>query len=213
MQVALLNGSPKGENSASQVILDLAEAALPDSFSIAPLLLKTPKVDKTTVLRLASCDLLVWAFPLYVDAVPSHLLPWLSQLEKWFLNSEKVKPKVYALINCGFYEAEQNEIALEILRNWCAKAGLSWGQGMGIGAGGVFLGLKNISFGRWPFGSLARFLRVFSANLTLQKSGPDLFVSPDFPRFGYKLAAEFSWRRAVKRNGLKLKDLHRKIVH
>jgi len=40
------------------------------------------QMSKKNVLRkIAGCDVLIWAFPLYVDAVPSHVLPWFYELE------------------------------------------------------------------------------------------------------------------------------------
>lgn len=211
MRIALLNGSPKGKNSASQVILGFVKTVLPDSFDYVSLSLKEPMVEQSILEEITSCATLIWAFPLYVDAIPSHLLPWLLELEKIYSQWDGEQPRVYALINCGFYEADQNEVVLEIMRNWCAKAGLTWGQGIGIGAGGVFAGLKNIPLGKWPFKDLDKALKLFSAHVVAQASGPDLFVNPNFPRFSYKLVGEFGWRRAIKRNGLYVRDLHRKV--
>lgn len=211
MRVALINGSPKAKNSASGVILGFARSILPSTFDFVPISLKSPIVEQNTIREITSCSLLLWAFPLYVDAIPSHLLPWLLALEETYLQQQEDQAMVYALINCGFYEAEQNEVVLQIMRNWCAKAGLTWGRGIGIGAGGVFAGLKNRPLGKWPFKGLGKVMNILSENVITQKSGPDLFVTPDFPRFSYKLVAEIAWRRSIKRNGLRLRELHRQI--
>lgn len=211
MKVALINGSPKGQRSASQVILDHAKETLPKYLDFMSFTLKEPHIEQDVLKQITSCDLLIWAFPLYVDAIPSHVLPWLYELERIYRNRDGTKPRVYALVNCGFYEADQNAIMLEIIRNWCTKSGLVWGQGIGFGAGGVFVGLRNIPLGKWPFKNLEKAFKSFAVNLVTQKSAPDIFVSPKFPRFSYKLVAEFGWRRAIKRNGLRIRDLHRKI--
>lgn len=45
--------------------------------------------------------------------------------------------EVYCLVNCGFYEGHQNKLAIEMMGNWCEKAGIKWGEEVGIGAGGM----------------------------------------------------------------------------
>lgn len=211
MRIAMISGSPKEKNSASQVILDFAQNLLPDSAVCAPFKLKDANVRPDVIKAIMQCDILLWAFPLYVDALPSHLLPWLLELERSYLAWEGPQPSVYVCANCGFYEAEQNEIALEIMANWAAKAGLLWGQGVGLGAGGVYASLRNVPLGKWPLKDLKTVLEALTGNLAARKSGVNLFACPNFPRFSYKLVAEAGWRRSALRNGLSLKDLHRKI--
>lgn len=213
MRVALINGSPKGKHSASKALLDYAKNKLPrESVDLVPVLLPTPKVDENIIRLITSCNVLLWAFPLYVDAVPSHLLPWLLELERAYQEWEGPRPVVYALVNCGFYEAEHNEVLLAILKNWCSSSRLKWGQGLAIGAGGVLHGLRNIQLGKWPFQRLERGMDTLISNLGQGESASDVFINLDFPPFAYKLVAEFGWRRSLKRNGLKLRDLHRRIA-
>lgn len=206
-KIALINGSPKGERSASRVLLDFVGQGLEQKqYELEHFTLNTPSIDPTISEAIAESSILLIAFPLYVDGVPSHMLRWLLELERVY-RDRKAKPLVYAIVNCGFYEAEQTIVALQILRNWCAKAGLTWAQGMGIGAGGVFVGLRNVPPGRWPFLALGKAINTLTVNIQSQAAAPDIFASPDFPRFSYKIVAEFGWRRSIKRNGLKLRDL------
>ena len=37
------------------------------------------------------------------------------------------------------------------------------------------------------------------------------FVSPAFPRLLYKLAAQSGWREEIRKNGLRSKDLSRRL--
>ncbi|HAW69762.1 MAG TPA: hypothetical protein DHD79_09105, partial [Firmicutes bacterium] len=83
--------------------------------------------------ELAACDTLVFAFPLYVDGIPSHLLSCLSQMEGYLKPLASKEMRVYAIVNCGFYEGRQNQHALDMMQNWCAKTRLIWGHGLGIG--------------------------------------------------------------------------------
>jgi len=212
IKTALLNGSPRGERSASRMILDFMEELLPkEQYERRHFSLKTPNIDPTVLGEILSSQVLLIAFPLYVDGVPSHMIRWLMELERVFSLQVKSRPSVYALVNCGFYEADQTRVTLDILRNWCERAGLKWGQGMGIGAGGAFSTFRNTPMGKWPFRDLGGAMTAMGLNITKQVSGTDLFVSPDFPRVAYKVAVEYSWRRAIKHNGLKLRDLHRRI--
>jgi len=48
-------------------------------------------------------------------------------------------------------------------------------------------------------------------NIASGTKADNLFVSPNFPRWAYKLGAEMGWRQRIKANGLKRKDLFRKM--
>jgi hypothetical protein len=52
---------------------------------------------------------------------------------------------VYCIANNGFIEGRQNEPLMQTFENFCARAGLSWGGGVGIG-GGVMLNVTRILF-------------------------------------------------------------------
>jgi len=52
-----------------------------------------------------------------------------------FLKENNCKFKLYVLSNCGFYEGHQCKHVLSIMRTFCKSSGLTWGGGIGIGAG------------------------------------------------------------------------------
>jgi hypothetical protein len=208
MRIALINGSPKGKNSASECILKDLEGLLKNSNCIIDeLKISKPQISKEEMEHLSECNVLVFAFPLYVDGIPSHLLSCLVDLEMHFAANENKGISVYALVNCGFYEAHQTKLAIEMMENWCAKAGLKWGQGLGIGAGGMLLSLKGVPIGYGPKKSFALPFQQLAGNIEACAAGESLFVTPNFPRILYKLAAEMGWRRSIKANGLKRRDL------
>lgn len=111
------------------------------------------------------------------------------------------------MVNCGFYEGHQNKLALEMMENWCVKARLKWGQGIGIGAGGMLSGLKNVPIGHGPKKNLEKAFNQLTNNILNSSSEENIFVNANFPRILYKFAAEMGWRQAIKANGLKRKDL------
>jgi multimeric flavodoxin WrbA len=208
MKIALINGSPKIKDSASGAILhDLKPFLEKDNNFISEHKYTKPQLTAKDMEQIIENDVLVFAFPLYVDGIPAHLLNCLVQLESYFSNIKDKEIKVYVLVNCGFHEGKQNELAIEILENWCEKAGLNWGQGIGIGAGGMLGALKNVPIGKGPKKNLGKAFAKLSNNILNGISEEKLFITANFPRFLYKLAAEMGWRQSVKANGLTKKDL------
>ena len=75
--------------------------------------------------------------PLYVDSVPAELMAALERLVK----ARPGRPgRLFAVVNCGFAEALQNDVALDIYRLFARDAGLHWAGGLAIGGGGMFGG-------------------------------------------------------------------------
>lgn len=208
MRIAFINGSPKSKDTASGNILKGLKALLEnDDNVITELSFRKPQLEIQEMEQLAECKVLVFAFPLYVDGIPSHLLNCLIQLEAYFTAIKKSDAFVYPLVNCGFYEGHQNKTALEIMKNWCVKSGLKWGQGIGIGSGGVFMLAGNISIGKGLAKSLGNALKKLSYNISKCVSDENIIIEANIPRIIYKLAAEMKFRKMIKENGLKRKDL------
>ena len=208
MKIALINGSPKIKNSASACLLnDLRTFFEQDNNKIYEYHFRKPQLNTKEMEELTECNVLVFAFPLYVDGIPSHLLNCLIQMEKFFSTIKEKNIIVYSLVNCGFYEGHQNAIAIEIMKNWCEKSELKWGQGIGIGAGGVITSVKDIPIGHGPKKSLGVELEKLANNVLRHSSGDDIFITANLPRIMYKFAAEMGWRKSIKANGLRRKDL------
>ena len=207
MKIALINGSPKVKDSASEFILRALKPLLPDEHETTGYHLKSSVVNDHDLERMAECNALVFAFPLYVDGIPSHLVSCLYQMETFLSKQSTNKIAVYALVNSGFYEGRQNAIALELLKNWCEKAKLHWGQGIGIGGGGMLPLLSGVPDGQGPKRNLSEALKAIASCILTGATADNLYISPNFPRFAFKIAAEIGWRQQGKANGLTRKDL------
>ncbi len=203
LRIALINGSPKTKNGASGCLLEDLKVLLKDN-EISEYRLRTPQLEKAE--EVISHDVLVFSFPLYVDGIPSHLLYCLEELREQ-LKEHKADIQVYAICNAGFYEGHQNQYALQILKNWCSKSGFIWGQGIGIGGGGMVASLKNVPHGKGPKKKISLALDALADNILQRRSANNIYVNPGIPRFLYKFGGEMGWRRTIKANGLKTKDL------
>ncbi len=228
MKIALINGSPKLKESASGYILSEVMRLIEDNRTAQPgkdselltVEIHNPVIDIKTMEELSQCDVLVFAFPLYIDSIPSHLLNTLSQLENYFTAQGGSGATVYALVNCGFYEGKQNVIAIEIMRHWAKRSGLVWGQGIGIGGGAMLQPIKNIPNGHGPKKNFSTVLinlvqHIYhygdGSDQTLENKGAEeVFINMNIPRFAYIQAAHFKWRKLAKENGLKRKNLFKR---
>lgn len=213
MKISLINGSPKVKDSASGLILKELQTLLSPEHEIVNLHFTKKQPCKNDLKLLQDCDVMVFAFPLYVDSLPSHLLSCLISLEEYLKNAAFSQTcTVYAMANCGFYEGHQNTLALDIVKAWCARAGVIWGGGLGIGAGGMLPMISGITAGQGPKKNLSSALYTLSDWISHKETGENICFSPNFPRILYKLAGEMGWRQAVKNNGLSRRDLWNKQV-
>ena len=131
MSVLILNASPKGKNSASRFFSGLFQLFLPGVQKKAVSL--SSRQDFQQILELfPGADVVCFFIPLYVDALPSHVVEFLIQAER-YCKSHSCRFRLYALFNNGFVEGKQNRPALHMLQAWCERAGITWGGGVGIG--------------------------------------------------------------------------------
>jgi len=91
--------------------------------------------------QIRAADVVVLAFPLYVDSLPAEMTMALEKLAVSYRAQPPAKPQRWlGIINCGFLEAHQNDIALAICEEFCREAGVIWSGGLAIGGGGAIGG-------------------------------------------------------------------------
>lgn len=205
MKIALINGSPKVNNSASGILLADLKNYLGEEVKVMEKGFHTPSLSREMIEELAKADVWVFAYPLYVDGIPGHLLSCLIALEKAGL--QKPALQVYGIVNCGFYEGIQAQPALKLLQNWCIKTGVQWGGGIGIGGGGGLAMMPKTPPGKGPKAPIEKALEELSQSILMKQVRDNQYVSIAFPRFLYKLGAQMGWRQMIKANGGKARDL------
>ena len=142
MKTVLINCSPKKRFCASAYFLFLQRLFVGGEKVNEKL--RTPADHARILERLRDAQAVVFGLPLYVDGVPSHVLRFLEVMET-FCRENDLKLRVYCVANHGFIEGKQNEPLMQVFENFCARTGLVWGGGVGIG-GGVMLNVTRILF-------------------------------------------------------------------
>lgn len=144
MKLLLLSTSPKRKWSNSKYFLNLVGLGLKDC-DITEIALQGPKDYPEIFRQFEEIDGLIISLPVYVDAIPAHLLEFL-ELAEAFTKEKALHFKVYGVANCGFYEGNQCALTLATMRSWCLRGGLSWQGGIGIGAGEMLGVLRIVPF-------------------------------------------------------------------
>lgn len=210
MKIALINGSPKVKNSASGTLLDDLKSYFGEQTEIVEFGFHASTMPSGAIEELANADAWVFAFPLYVDGIPGHLLSCLVQLEEARLQNPQ--SHIYGIVNCGFYEGIQAEFALKVLQNWSVKTGFVWGGGIGVGGGGALAMMPKVEGGKGPRAPIEKALSVLADTILKREAQENRYVSVAFPRFMYRMAAQLGWRQAIKANGGKAKDLGKRLA-
>ena len=142
MKTVFINCSPKKRFCASSYFLFLQRLFTGGEKVTEKL--RTPADHERILNQLRGADAAVFCVPLYVDGVPSHVLRFMETMEA-FCRENRLQLHVYCIANNGFIEGRQNDPLMRVFENFCARAGLIWGGGVGIG-GGVMLNVTRIMF-------------------------------------------------------------------
>ena len=206
----LLVGSPKPGKSASHTIADaLGTRLAARGWETQTQRVKPTFSDATRMGELlgavADSDLIVLAFPIYVDSLPA---PVLRLLENWrdALADGSLEPRssqrLAVLTQCGFPEAKQCDVAVEVCRLFAEEIGIGWAGALAFGMG------SSIEGGSIKQSPLARRLPEFDAAADALASGQAIpeaatagFARPLAPAWGYPLLGGLMWGRQARRNG------------
>lgn len=205
MRIALINGSPKFKESSSGDLLNDLSEIIENKAELIKVDMHKSTLSASEIETLSKADAWVFAYPLYVDGVPGHLLSCLIELEKAQIGNSDIR--IYGIVNSGFYEGIQNRLSLKVLQNWCAKSGFTWGGGIGVGGGGSLLYFPKIKGGKGPKAHIYKALISLSEKILNRESCENSYVTVALPRFAYKFAAQSGWRSQIKANGGTTKDL------
>lgn len=186
-ELMIVNGSPRAPRSHSKRYAELFSASYPGSTIYENI---TPNNHQDLCARMGEVSRLLVVFPLYADAIPVPLLNFLKFLEA---HPPRQKPTVSVLINCGFLEPEQNEVAVRMMRIFCRKNQYPFGSVLMIGSGEAILDT--------PFRVLAAGkIRRFAHSVAL--GDPRTFqITMPLPKGLFVRAAGSYWEQYGKKYG------------
>ena len=205
-RAALLVGSPRTKKSTSAslggYLMEQLNARGVETETIQVYTsFNSAERTRLTLEKLDQADLIILAFPLYVDSLPA---PVIAALEKIAAHrtSVKVSQSFAAIANCGFPEARHNDTALAICEQFAKDAGMTWLDSLSLGGGeGLVHGVPlNEMDGRAL--SLKKSLELAAASLALGKpisqQARDIFAKPFIPNWIYKLFGGIGWKQQAK---------------
>lgn len=204
-----INGSPRGNTSASKLFIDELSAIIQSSNLEIKQTSLNNKIDYEDI---GSSDILIIIFPLYVDSLPSTVVEFLVNLEQYAKDSKKLT-RVYGVVNCGFFEAIQTKYALNIVENFCIKAGYEWRFGVGVGAGEFMRNTKTAI----PLKSDVKkelynaFIEIKNdINNGFKETKENRFISPNIPKSLFISEGSAGWTEAAKSMSISEDQLYSK---
>ncbi len=151
-----------------------------------------------------AADLVVLAFPLYVDALPGPVVAALEAIAASRAGAVS-HGGMAAIANCGFPEAAHNATALAICAEFAREAGLDWLGGLALGAGeGLVHGAPLDELGGRAAG-MRQALQLAAAELAAGRPVPpaarDGLAKSVIPGWLYRWMGSYGWRQQARQYG------------
>ena len=187
MKLLIVNGSPRAPRSNSRRYAELFQARWKGEARYEAL---TAKNHAELAAAAAECTDLLLVFPLYADGLPAPLLRFLEFLEG---AGPEHRPRISVLINCGFLEPHQNDVAVDMVRLFCLENGYPFGACLKIGGGEAILGT--------PFAFLVRRnIRALARAIAAGRPAELAVTMPLSPRAFVRASTRY-WRQMGAANG------------
>ncbi len=142
----LLVGSPKGSLSTSvslgnSLTSRLEELGLSIDTEYLYKLVKKEDGQKKLLSKVEDADLIILAFPLYIDCLPAGVIKALELISDHRQSISNPKKQGFVvIINCGFPETQHNNTGIAICKIFASEVGFEWKGALALGMGGVFGG-------------------------------------------------------------------------
>ena len=194
--ILMINCSYKASDSNTQFFMELLKEKLDGESRIIPLKTVLSGGFAEFLGELEAADAFVIGAPLYVDGLPAQAVKLMELLLECDKTPLDRKP-VYVVSNLGFYEGEQICNLFDIVRNWCARMGMTYGGGIAVGAGPMIRATKGLSLHR----DIEKGLHRLADHLRRGEAMGNYYAKTVIPRAVYLQAAHMSFRKTLRKNG------------
>jgi len=204
-RAVLLVGSPRTSKSTSFSLGDYLQAQMAKQGVETQTIhlyttLSSPAKRQALFAALDSADLIVLAFPLYVDSLPAPVTAALELIAAQRAGKRSTQ-RFVAITNCGFPEAHHCDSALAICARFAEQAGLIWAGGLALGEGGMINGTPLPAMGgrtRKARQSLDMAATALANGHAIPRAAVDLMAKLSVPAWLYLMIAGLNWRLQAK---------------
>lgn len=148
-KLMIINGSPRAPKSNSKQYIQAFLSAWSGEYEQYSVL---QRQHAACMEQLKECSDLLLVFPLYTDGLPSGLMEFLKAMQE-----QPTTPlTVHVIINCGFREPHQNDVAIDMIRLFCKRGGHKLGSVLRMGCGEAFPTTPFMGMARRKIQKLAR---------------------------------------------------------
>ena len=208
----LLVGSPRTRKSTSQALggylLDqLGAQSIQVETIYLHTVLRSAEKMRALLAEVDAADLVLLAFPLYVDSLPAPVIDALERIAAHRRAAENLRPALFAaLANSGFPEATHNATALAICEVFARDAGFTWAGSLALGAGEGLVHGEALKDAGGPAILIKKALDLAAQALIKGESIPTaattLLAKPIIPAWLYRFIGGFGWFQQAKKYGV-----------
>jgi hypothetical protein len=205
----LLVGSPRRDKSnsfslGSFLMKKLSENGVEITTMMVKDMLRSEERIEDMLKEIDKTELIVLAFPLYVDSLPAMDIKLLQIISEHRSGSTDMKGFI-SIVNCGFPEAYHNGTAISICRNFASRANLEWRGGLSLG-GGMAIASRPLDEAGGVARNMVKSLEMAAQSLAMgepiPKESEERMALPIAPKWIFIRMGNRMWRKQARENGV-----------
>jgi hypothetical protein len=208
IRAVLLVGSPRGSNSTSNslgtyLVEKLKQKGVTSEKVYICQCLGSDETRAAMLHLIDISDLIILAFPLYVDCFHSQVIETLELVAEHEKGKHDLGKKSFvAIANSGFPGAKHNNTALAVCRIFAKQVGFKWAGGLAMGGGGMIAGQPLAEIGgrvRNQTKALEIAAEALAQRDVIPEKAVSLMSKLGIPRWMYLWMGNRGWKSEAKK--------------